>query len=83
MLQVSCKDAQLPPDLRLGFVKKVYGILGSMLLITFGLTTPFIFATEATMSFFKQNAPGQRVLLEYPYIKTQCVVYIYPDLPKT
>lgn len=27
-----------------------------MLLITFGLTTPFIFATEATMSFFKQNA---------------------------
>ena len=30
VVQLSCKDAHLPPEVRLGFVKKVYGILGTM-----------------------------------------------------
>ncbi|CAJ1369225.1 unnamed protein product [Effrenium voratum] len=55
VVQLSCKDAHLPPEVRLGFVKKVYGILGTMLLITFGITTPFIFATRDTLRFFHQN----------------------------
>eukprot|EP00437_Effrenium_voratum_P033315 CAMPEP_0181481396 /NCGR_PEP_ID=MMETSP1110-20121109/44294_1 /TAXON_ID=174948 /ORGANISM="Symbiodinium sp., Strain CCMP421" /LENGTH=317 /DNA_ID=CAMNT_0023606895 /DNA_START=30 /DNA_END=980 /DNA_ORIENTATION=- len=55
VVQLSCKDANLPPEIRLNFVKKVYGILGTMLLITFGITTPFIFATAKTLWFFQQN----------------------------
>ena len=51
----SCKDSNLPPEIRLNFIKKVYGILGTMLLITFGISTPFIFATKATLDFFKVN----------------------------
>jgi len=56
VMQLSCKDAQLPPEIRLGFVKKVYGILGMMMVITFGLSLPFVFATEATLNFFRQHA---------------------------
>lgn len=55
VLQLSCRDADLPPEIRLRFITKVYGILGTMLLITFGISTPFIFATEATLGFFRQN----------------------------
>lgn len=55
VLQASCRDASLPPEIRLSFIKKVYGILGVMLLITFGIGTPFIFATKATLSFFQAN----------------------------
>ena len=49
VVQMSCKSTQLPPDIRLGFVKKVYGILGVMLLVTFGLAQFFVFQKEATL----------------------------------
>ena len=49
VLQMSCKNTALPPEIRLGFVKKVYGILGTMLLITFGLAQFFVFQKEATL----------------------------------
>jgi len=52
VLELSCRDTSLPPEIRLGFVKKVYGILGVMLLTTFGLTVPFVFATDSTLKFF-------------------------------
>mmetsp|Transcript_46282 Transcript_46282/g.110001 ORF Transcript_46282/g.110001 Transcript_46282/m.110001 type:complete len:339 (-) Transcript_46282:299-1315(-) len=55
VVQLSCKDANLPPEIRLNFVKKVYGILGTMLLITFGISTPFIFDTKRTLWFFHRN----------------------------
>lgn len=34
---------------------QVYGILGTMLLITFGISTPFIFLTDATLKFFSTH----------------------------
>jgi len=55
VVQMSCKNSALPPDIRLGFVKKVYGILGTMLLITFGLAQFFVFQKEATLDFFRAN----------------------------
>lgn len=55
VLQLSCRDQALPPEIRLNFIKKVYGILGAMMVITFGISTPFIFKTDATLSFFSRN----------------------------
>lgn len=55
VLQMTCRDVHLPPEIRLGFVKKVYGILGVMLMITFGLTLPFILATETTLGFLRAH----------------------------
>ena len=55
VMQLSCRDACLPPDIRLGFVKKVYGIVGMMLVLTFGTSLPFVFATKATLDFFQQH----------------------------
>lgn len=43
----------LPPWVIAG--SQVYGILGTMLLITFGISTPFIFATKDTLAFFLAN----------------------------
>jgi hypothetical protein len=55
IIHSSCRDASLPSDIRLAFVKKVYGILGSMLLITFGIASPFVFATDSTMDWMNDN----------------------------
>lgn len=55
VLQLTCKDGRLPPSVRLQFVKKVYGTLSVMLIISFGLAAPFIFATEATLSWFQSH----------------------------
>ena len=55
VVQLTCRDAQLPPEIRLGFVKKVYGILGMMLVLTFGVSSPFVFAKDATLEFFQNH----------------------------
>mmetsp|Transcript_11371 Transcript_11371/g.21477 ORF Transcript_11371/g.21477 Transcript_11371/m.21477 type:complete len:303 (+) Transcript_11371:79-987(+) len=55
VVQMQCKSPMLPPEIRLGFIKKVYGILAVMLLITFGLCVPFIFMQDATLDFFRAN----------------------------
>ena len=55
VMQLACRDAFLPPEIRLGFVKKVYGILGMMLVLTFGISLPFIFATDVTMKFMRNH----------------------------
>ena len=55
-VQHSCRDGTLPPEIRLGFVKKVYGILGLMLLLTFSISLPFIFQRESTLGFFRSHS---------------------------
>lgn len=55
VLNPSCLDATLPAEIRLGFVKKVYGIVCVMLLVTFGIASPFIFATEDTLQWMRSN----------------------------
>lgn len=52
MYQRSCRDAFLPLDVRLAFVKKVYGILMLMLIVSFGISCPFVFARDATLKWF-------------------------------
>jgi protein lifeguard len=52
---MQCKDPRLPPEIRLSFIKKVYGILFSMLVVTFGISTPFIFHTARTLGFLMDH----------------------------
>jgi FtsH-binding integral membrane protein len=51
VLQRSCKDRSLPLNLRLDFIKKVYGLVFYMLSITFVIASPFIFDTYNTMKY--------------------------------
>jgi len=56
VLQRSCKDRSLPQELRLDFIKKVYGLVFYMLTITFVIASPFIFDTYTTMKYIQANA---------------------------
>jgi len=51
ILQRSCKDVNMPVQLRLDFIKKVYGLVMYMLAITFVIASPFIFDTDNTMNY--------------------------------
>lgn len=53
--QMPCRDADLPPEIRLEFVKKVYGVLLVMLIFTFGIASPFVFAHDTTLHWFSHN----------------------------
>merc|ERR1719469_802121 len=55
MVQLSVKDRNLPPKIRLGFVKKVYGILTAMLVVSFAVAAPFVFREHETMKFIKHH----------------------------
>lgn len=55
VLVMSCQDENLPAEIRLAFVIKVYSLVGMMLLITFGLASPFVFATESTLEWMNAN----------------------------
>lgn len=55
MLQMSVKNPNLPADIRVGFVKKVYGLLTTMLLISFGLASPFVFFRDDSIDFVHKN----------------------------
>jgi len=55
VLQLTCRDVHLPPDIRLGFVKKVYGILGMMLLLTFAVSLPFVLMADKAQLFILQH----------------------------
>lgn len=66
----ACKDPRLPVDVRLAFVKKVYGILFTMLLVTFGICVPFVFFTGDTLTFLRAHqwivlAVGVILLAQY------------------
>merc|ERR1719424_472288 len=52
---MSCKDPNMPAEIRTGFVKKVYGMVFWMLGITFGICVPFVFHTDATMKYMDAN----------------------------
>mmetsp|Transcript_50998 Transcript_50998/g.146444 ORF Transcript_50998/g.146444 Transcript_50998/m.146444 type:complete len:267 (-) Transcript_50998:203-1003(-) len=56
MLQPSMKDSNLPLEIRLGFVKKVYGIMTAMLLVSFVIAAPFVFQRHETLTFMHQHA---------------------------
>lgn len=53
---LQCSDPNVPSEIRIGFVKKTYGLVLYMLLITFGIASPFIFATEDTARFFARHS---------------------------
>lgn len=55
MLQPSVKDTNLPVEVRLGFVKKVYGILVTMLGISFAIAAPFVFMKHDAIKFMNAN----------------------------
>mmetsp|Transcript_4970 Transcript_4970/g.12076 ORF Transcript_4970/g.12076 Transcript_4970/m.12076 type:complete len:266 (+) Transcript_4970:63-860(+) len=54
VVERSCKN--VPGDIRLGFVKKVYGILTAMLVVSFAIASPFVFNEHETMEFMDKNA---------------------------
>lgn len=46
----------LPPEIRTGFIKKTYGLLSYMLLISFGIASVFVFSDPMwSATFLKQN----------------------------
>lgn len=53
---MSTKDPHLPASLRLDFVKKVYGILIAMLVVSFAIVAPFVYNTASTLAFMKENS---------------------------
>lgn len=55
MAVLQCNDPSIPDEIRVGFIKKTYGLVLYMLVITFSIASPFIFATESTNRFFQQN----------------------------
>jgi len=55
IVQKSTKDRTLPKEIRINFVTKVYGIVFTMLLITFGIASPFVFDTNKTVQWMKAH----------------------------
>lgn len=56
----------VPPEVRTGFVVKVYGLVFTMLLISFGLASPFVFQQEAAEEFLK----------EQPWVVYACLAFL-------
>lgn len=54
-VQMCVKDANLPPEIRTNFVTKVYCLLLTMLLISFGIAAPFTFYPDATTDFMNEH----------------------------
>lgn len=55
VMQLCVKDPRMPVEIRLNFVKKVYGILIAMLVVSFAIVAPFVFNTVATLQFMEAN----------------------------
>lgn len=66
-MQVSMKDPHMPASIRMDFIKKVYGILIVMLLVSFGIAAPFVYSTASTMTFYTRDCP---------WILTLCLVLL-------
>jgi FtsH-binding integral membrane protein len=52
---MQCADRSLPPEIRLGFVKKTYGLLFYMLTITFSIASPFVFNRDGALTFMRTH----------------------------
>jgi len=48
---MQCADKNLPPEIRLGFVKKTYGLLFYMLTITTVIASPFVIDRDGALEF--------------------------------
>eukprot|EP00927_Polykrikos_kofoidii_P063750 TRINITY_DN5861_c0_g1_i2.p1 TRINITY_DN5861_c0_g1~~TRINITY_DN5861_c0_g1_i2.p1 ORF type:complete len:332 (-),score=59.50 TRINITY_DN5861_c0_g1_i2:399-1394(-) len=48
-------NISLPPDIRLEFIKKVYSLVLLMVLVTFAICQPFIFAETQTLRWFAEH----------------------------
>lgn len=55
MIQASVRCRDVPADIRRNFVTKVYGILISMLIVSFGLASPFILDRNNAVKFTNEN----------------------------
>merc|ERR1719161_541448 len=55
VLQRSCKDRSLPLELRLDFIKKVYGLVFYMMNMMVMFASPFIFDTYNTMKYIQAH----------------------------
>lgn len=53
VLQLS--DSSLPSDIRLGFVKKVYALVALMLVVSFGIASPFVFLADDTSAWLDSH----------------------------
>jgi len=74
---LACRDPRLPPEVRLAFVKKVYGILFSMFLVTFGICVPFVFFTARTLAFLEAHqwiVAVVGVILAIQYMFNMCMM---------
>lgn len=50
-----CRSKNLPPQIRVAFISKVYGLVMYMLMITFAVASPFVFRPMETKLFFMQH----------------------------
>lgn len=55
MLEPSVKVRSVPSDIRLGFVKKVYGITATMLLLSFAVASVFVFDRDRAADVFSAH----------------------------
>lgn len=55
MMQQSVKSPDVPAEVRRGFVRKVYGILISMLVVSFAIAAPFVFRRHETVTFMQDH----------------------------
>jgi len=55
ILQTSVKDQNVPPEVRLNFVKKVYSIMAAMLCVSFSVATPFVFRKVPTLIWMSEH----------------------------
>lgn len=55
-VQMSVKDRNIPAEIRTAFVTKVYSLLVFMLLISFGIATPFVFQPDQALDFLQTNS---------------------------
>lgn len=55
ILQMSLKNPLMPNEIRLDFIRKVYGILFAMLCVSFGIVLPFVVRTDQSMQFMAQH----------------------------
>jgi hypothetical protein len=52
---MQCADRTLPPEIRLGFVKKTYGLLFYMLTITSVIASPFVVDRDGALAFMRTH----------------------------
>lgn len=55
VIQASVKGPHVPSEIRINFVKKVYGILIAMLAVSFGIAAPFVFIRDSAVDWVNHN----------------------------